>query len=173
MLKGSARRLTAAVGAVTDDLRGGLRELTASSDSATSAGGGDPLVKPQVTPTVPKLGDPDKPAQVFGTLSCPWTGRAIALLEREAAPFEFVDLQAPENATLGAWLVTETKQNTNPYVFLRGRFVGGFNALDEIVRLGQLSPMMLSGAERAQQSSRIRIEVATRSDNNRPPPGES
>lgn len=171
VLSRSALRLTSAVNAVTDDLKGGLRELLAPSDADRSEGAPDPA--PPVKPDLPKLGDPDKPAQIFGTQSCPWTGRALALLEREGAPFEFVDLDAAENATLCAWLVADTKQNTNPYIFLRGRFIGGFNALDEITRLGQLKHEMLTAAERAQQTSRVRIEIATRDDSNRPPPGES
>jgi glutaredoxin len=123
-------------------------------------------------PELPKLGDPEKPAQIYGCHSCPWTGRAVALMEREGASFEFVDLDAPENATLKSWLVIETKQNTNPYVFLRGRFAGGFNALDEITRLGQLPYEMMTPAERARQPSRIRIEVAPRDDNDKRPPGD-
>ncbi len=35
-------------------------------------------------------------------------------------------------------LIPETKQNTQPWMFLRGEFIGGFNALDEVYRLGQL-----------------------------------
>jgi glutaredoxin len=173
ILGGSARKLTSVVGMVTDDLRGGLRELLAPP--TTEAPGSAPRGSVPVagaTSAPPKLGDPEKPAQIFGRPSCPWTSRAIALMEREGASVEFVDLDAPENGTLSSWLVVETKQNTNPYVFLRGRFVGGFNALDEITRLGQLPFEMMTPAERARQPSRIRIEVAPRDDNDRPPPGE-
>lgn len=168
ILGDSARKLTSVVGVVADDLRGGLRELLDPPATAAAGGGAVP-----VTPAPPKLGDPEKPAQIFGRESCPWTSRAVALMEREGASFEFVDLDTPENAMLSSWLVVETKQNTNPYVFLRGRFVGGFNALDEITRLGQLPFEMMTPAERARQPSRIRIEVAPRDDNDRPPPGDA
>ena len=94
-------------------------------------------------------------------------------MERAGASYEFIDLDAPEFASLEVWLVTETKQNTNPYIFLRGRFIGGFNALDEVVRLGQLEFEMLSAEERARHTGRIRIEIAPRDDGNRPPPGEN
>ncbi len=158
---------------VADDLRGGLRELLDTPDPAATQR--DPIASAPVSPTavVPQLGDPDKPAQVFGRQSCPWTGRALSLLEREQASADFVDLDAPGNGSLSSWLIAETKQNTEPYVFLRGRFVGGFNALDEIVRLGQLPLELMTPAERARQPSRIRVEIAPRDDNGRPPPGEN
>ena len=174
ILGGSARKLTSVVGMVADDLRGGLRELLDTPAGADASGGSGQAasVKSATTPEPPKLGDPEKPAQIFGRLSCPWTGRAVALMEREGASVDFVDLDAPQNASLSSWLVVETKQNTNPYVFLRGRFIGGFNALDEVARLGQLSVEMMTPAERARQPSRIRIEIAPRDDADRRPPGD-
>lgn len=173
ILCGSARKLTSVVGMVADDLRGGLRELLDTPASADASGAsGDPAPVKSATPPLPKLGDAEKPAQIFGRLSCPWTGRAVALMEREGASFDFVDLDAPENVSLSSWLVAETKQNTNPYVFLRGRFIGGFNALDEIARLGQLAVEMMTPAERARQPSHIRIEIAPRDDADRRPPGD-
>lgn len=173
ILGGPARKLTSVVGMVADDLRGGLRELLDTPASADASGGSKQaasLKSAKAEP--PKLADPEKPAQIFGRQSCPWTGRAAALMEREGASFDFVDLDAPENASLSSWLVVETKQNTNPYVFLRGRFIGGFNALDEITRLGQLPAEMMTPAERARQPSRIRIEIAARDDGDRQPPGD-
>src|SRR5690606_21475793 len=132
-----------------------------------------PVAPPAKVPDIPRLGDPAKPAQVFGRQSCPRTGRTLALLERENCQLDFIDLDAPENRMLSTWLVAETKQNTNPYVFLRGRFIGGFNALDEIARIGQLGYETMSAQEKARQPSRIRIEIAPRDDNARPPPGET
>ena len=35
-----------------------------------------------IKPPPTGLGDPGRPVQVFGRESCPWSGRAIALLER-------------------------------------------------------------------------------------------
>lgn len=172
IIAGSARKVTSVVGMVTDDLRGGLRELLDPPATASPGdGSSESLAVTGTAPAPPRLGDPEKAAQIFGRHSCPWTGRAVALMEREGASFEFIDLDAGENARLRSWLVAETKQNTNPYVFLRGRFVGGFNALDEIARLGQLAFEMMTPAERARQPSRVRIEVAPRDDNDRPPPG--
>ena len=174
VLAGSARRAALVINQAAKEIRSGLRELLdvpAGDAEKGAAVQGKPAASPAV-PDVPRLGDPAKPAQVFGRQSCPWTGRTLALLERENSQFEFIDLDAPENGMLSTWLVAETKQNTNPYVFLRGRFIGGFNALDEVVRLGQLSYEMMSAQEKARQPSRVRIEIAPRDDHGRPPPGE-
>jgi glutaredoxin len=174
VLAGSVRRAASVMNQAAKEIRSGWRELLDTPPGDAEKGAavhGRPPASPAAT-NVPRLGDPAKPAQVFGRQSCPWTGRTLALLERENSQFEFIDLDAPENGMLTTWLVAETKQNTNPYVFLRGRFIGGFNALDEIVRLGQLSYETMSAQEKARQPSRIRIEVAPRDDHDRPPPGE-
>ena len=100
-------------------------------------------------PEAPRgLGDPDLEAQVFGKKSCPWTGRAIKLLEDRKVDYDFIDLEDAKPGTDTA-LVAETKQNTTPYVYLRGQFVGGYNALSEIDRLGQLDYALMTEAEKA------------------------
>jgi glutaredoxin 3 len=95
------------------------------------------------------FGDPSIKAQIYGKKSCPWSGRAITLLERHKVDFDFVDLEEPEHESKSTGLTLETKQNTVPYVYLRGQFVGGFNALSEIERLGQLEVALMSPEERA------------------------
>lgn len=103
----------------------------------------------------PPLGDPSIPVQVYGGRSCPWSGRAVRLLEDRGIEHQFVDLDDSENEILGNRLVTETRQNTVPYIFVRGEFIGGYNALSERDRLGQLGPD--HGGE-----GRVKIEVAER-----------
>ena len=173
-LNASAQRVATALKAAKD-LQSELRELLDTPIDGPIHGRGTEAAPNPRPPAAapPTLGDSNKPAQIFGRDTCPWTGRARALLEREGANFEFIDLDAPEFASLDVWLVTETKQNTNPYIFLRGRFIGGFNALDEVVRLGQLEFEMQSAEERARHTGRIRVEIAPRDDYNRPPPGEN
>ena len=95
-------------------------------------------------------------AQIFGKRSCPWTGRAITLLERHKVDFDFVDLEEPEHEAKLPRLAAETKQNTVPFVYLRGQFVGGFNALSEIERLGQLEAALMTAAERAAAPPHLR-----------------
>ena len=109
------------------------------------------------------LGDPAIKAQIYGKKSCPWTGRAISLLERHKVDFDFVDLEEPEHEAKLAPLALETKQNTVPYVYLRGRFVGGFNALSEIERLGQLEVALMSKEELAAAPAHVpAVEIVPR-----------
>src|SRR6187399_2483610 len=119
-LNASAQRIATAL-KTAKDLKGELRQLLETPidgpiHGRTAESTPDPR-PPAASP--PILGDPNKPAQIFGRDTCPWTGRARALFEREGANFEYIDLDAPEFASLDVWLVTETKQNTNPYIFLR------------------------------------------------------
>lgn len=131
-----------------------------------------PTVVHSVTPSAPRpsvpkapagLGDPSRPAQVFGRSSCPWSGRAIALLEAARIEHTYFELDSYGGDEVLRDLKLETKQDTVPYVFVRGRFIGGYNALDELHRLGQLEYLCLSEAERVKHPLHGRVEVAPRS----------
>src|ERR671935_65476 len=78
------------------------------------------------------------------TLAKQTTERVFAALNRAD---EIGDLEEPEHETKPAPLSTEPRQHTVPFIYLRGQFVGGFNALSEIDRLGQLEVAMMSPAE--------------------------
>jgi glutaredoxin len=127
------------------------------------------------------FGDPAIKAQIYGKRSCPWSGRAISLLERHKVDFDFVDLEEPEHEAKLAPLTTETRQNTVPFVYLRGKFVGGFNALSEIERLGQLEVALMSKDELAAAPAHVRaVEIVSRPNTDEvapaeagPPPGDS
>ena len=73
-----------------------------------------------------------------------------------------------DHEPLQAKLIDETKQNTVPYIYLRGEFLGGFNALDEIHRLGQLSDRIKPKSER-----KANVEVAPRENTDEVAPGET
>ncbi len=140
---------TAAVAAVTP--------VAATAEAKRARGFGDPAVK----------------AQIYGKKSCPWTGRAITLLERRKVDFDYVDLEEPEHEAKLAPLGLETKQNTVPYVYLRGRFVGGFNALSEIERLGQLEVLLMSKDELASAPPHLRaVEIVPRPNTDEVAPAE-
>jgi glutaredoxin len=129
-----------------------------------------------VTPekTARGLGDPAIKAQIYGKRSCPWTGRAITLLERHKVDFDFVDLEEPEHEAKSVPLALETKQTTVPYVYLRGRFVGGFNALSEIERLGQLEVALMSKDEIAGAPAHVRaVEIVPRPNTDEIAPAEA
>lgn len=116
------------------------------------------------------LGDPGIAAQIYGRSSCPWSGRAIRLLEDRKVDYDFIDLDDQDHAALDVPLVTETKQNTVPYVYLRGQFIGGFNALSEVDRLGQLEVAIMSAEERAADPRAKSVSIAARpnTDENAP-----
>ncbi len=129
-----------------------------------------PFAKPE-TPDQPQgpLGDEECAAQLYGKSSCPWTGRTQQLLRDYDVEHDFIDLATKEGSRFGPRLIAETKQHESPYVFLRGEFIGGFNALSEIVRLGQLDEMTTAEGDRRQAEGRTRIVIAKRSDADAPP----
>jgi glutaredoxin 3 len=130
-------------------------------------------VTPVAKPGDKALGDPAIKAQIYGKRSCPWTGRAITLLERHKVDFDFVDLEEPEHEAKLPKLAVETKQNTVPYIYLRGQFIGGFNALSEIDRLGQLEVALMTKEERANAPAHLRsVEIVPRPNTDEVAPAE-
>ena len=147
----------------------------AASASATAAPApAATAAAPAATETKPiGFGDPAIKAQIYGKRSCPWTGRAMSLLERRKVDFDFVDLEEPEHEAKHLPLTQETKQNTVPYVYLRGRFVGGFNALSEIERLGQLDVALMSKDELTRAPAHVRaVEIVPRPNTDEVAPAE-
>jgi glutaredoxin len=130
-----------------------------------------------VTPTKKAptgLGDASIKAQVYGKQSCPWSGRARTLLEKHKVDFDFIDLEFPEHEAKALALSLETKQTTVPYVYLRGKFIGGFNALSEVERLGQLEAALMSDEERAAAPAHLRsVEIVARPNTDEVAPGET
>ena len=119
------------------------------------------------------FGNGDIKAQVFGKKSCPWTGRSITILERNKVDFDFVDLEEPEHESKLGGLQLETKQHTVPFNYLRGQFIGGFNALAEIERLGQLEFALMTKEERANAPAHLRsIEIVARPNTDEVVPAE-
>jgi glutaredoxin len=109
------------------------------------------------------LGDPNIKAQIYGKKSCPWTGRAITLLEKHKVDFDYINLEEHENEKFIVRLSSDTKQSTVPYVYLRGKFIGGFNSLSEVERLGQLEVAMMSAEELKNAPAHLRsVEIAAR-----------
>ena len=131
------------------------------------------------TPAAPKqaaaqgFGDPSIKAQIYGKKSDPWTGRAITILERNKVDFDFVDVEEPEHEAKLLPLTNETKQHTVPFVYLRGQFIGGFNALAEIERLGQLEVALMTAAEREKVPAHARFEIVPRPNTDDIAPAEN
>jgi glutaredoxin len=108
------------------------------------------------------LGNPQRPAQVFGRGSCLWTGRVTRLLEDRGVEHDYVDLDDPANQAHHVQLVRETKQNESPYVFVRGEFIGGYDALSELDRLGQLAERVEADASGKAGPLKSKVVVAAR-----------
>ena len=132
----------------------------------------DPFVaRPAVTAAPePPIADPARPAQVYGKRGCMWTARTVRRLQDRDVEYEFIDLEDPAKLGLEPRLIRETKQPEGPYVFLRGEFIGGYNGLDEIDRLGQLELRTMTAEERARaEEGRIKIAIPQRPPETRPP----
>ncbi len=121
-----------------------------------------PAPRPEKEPEPPKpLGLPDLPAQIYGRRGCMWSGRAVKIFQELSIPAKFYDIDDAENRELEGRIVKETRQYQTPWVYLRGEFIGGYNALDEIHRLGQLEQRtLLEDGEEPRR--RIKIAVASR-----------
>lgn len=107
-------------------------------------------------------GDVRKAVQVFGARTCPWSSRALRLLKSEGIEPVYLDLDHEASRAMRDELRNETGQASVPYVFLRGEFIGGFDALDEICRLGQLGYFVLPEAERSKHPDHGKFAVAKR-----------
>jgi glutaredoxin len=137
---------------------GEAAEQAARQEKARAAAAPDPNAAPAAAKG---LGDPSIKAQIYGRKSCAWTGRAITILERHKVDFDFLDLDDSDHENKLPGLINETHQNTVPYIYLRGQFIGGFNALAEVERLGQLEFALMTAAERAAQPEHVRKIVIT------------
>jgi glutaredoxin len=108
------------------------------------------------------VGDAARPAQVFGRNSCLWSGRATRLLDDRGVEHDYTDLDDPANQALHVQLVRETKQHESPYVFVRGEFVGGYDALSELDRLGQLAERVATESAGRGGPLKSKIVIAAR-----------
>jgi glutaredoxin len=149
-----------------------VAERERAAEAARKAAAAAPAAATAVTAGVSGFGDPSIKAQIFGKRSCPWTGRAITILERHKVDFDNVDLDEPEHEAKLVPLANETKQHTVPFVYLRGQFIGGFNALAEIERLGQLEYALMTAEERAKVPPHARFEVVPRPNTDEIVPAE-
>jgi glutaredoxin len=95
------------------------------------------------------------------------------LFEKNKVDYDFVDLDDPDFESLELKLIEETKQNTVPWIYLRGEFVGGFHALNEIERLGQLELRLMTKAERELANpAAAKVQIAQRENTDEVPPAD-
>jgi glutaredoxin len=153
------------------EMKAGREAPRKSEASAPEASAGS--VQPPSAKAQPSgLGDPARAVQIFGRTSCVWTGRALALIKRAGLDYAYFDLGGYGSDPVQRQLKLETKQDTVPYVYVRGQFVGGYNALDELYRLGHLEYLALPENERLSHPMHGRIEVLPRRHDGERFPGE-
>lgn len=115
---------------------------------------------PKAEPTEAPLGDKELPAQIYGRRTDMWSGRAVQIFQDLGVDARFYNIDDPELRSLEARLIRDTKQYALPWVYVRGEFVGDYNALDELHRLGQLEERTLPEGERPEPvKRRVRIEM--------------
>jgi glutaredoxin len=148
------------------------RQRTAEAKRKAAAASTAAKVESAARKAAAGFGDPSIKAQIFGKKSDPWSGRAITILERNKVDFDFVDTEEPEHEAKLVPLANETKQHTVPFIYLRGQFIGGFNALAEIERLGQLEYALMSAAEREKVPPHARFEIVPRPNTDEVVPAE-
>lgn len=145
-----------------------------AAEAAAAAAAAAPPPAAEVVEEQVGLGDPSWAAQIYGRESCPWSGRARTLLDKLSVDYEFVDLDEDEHAHFHDKLVPETRQNTVPFVFVRGEFVGGFNALSELQRLGQLEYALMSPEEKKDANPALaKVVITPRPNTDETAPGET
>jgi glutaredoxin len=137
------------------------QESTDKADRAEAARAAAAPTTSSARSTPVGFGDASIKAQIYGRKSCPWTGRAITVLERNKIDHDFVDLDDPELENKIVGLQNETHQHTTPWVYLRGHFIGGYNALAEVERLGQLELAVMTAEERDNAPAHLKSIVIT------------
>jgi glutaredoxin len=152
-------RLRELRGKADDPLAGRRAEVAQSHAEATSAAPPPTASELAVEEARKGLGDPALPAQIYGRSSCPWTGRVITLFEAKKIDYDYIDMDDADHGHFEGKLIPETKQNTVPYVYLRGEFVGGYNAVSEYDRLGQLEYLVMSAEEKKAANPAMRKVV--------------
>jgi glutaredoxin len=160
---------------VTDKLVALRAARQAARDAGTPPEAASAHPKPAAAGKAPPsgLGDPARAVQIFGRASCPWSGRALALIKRTGIEYAYFDLDGYGSDKVTRELKVETKQDSIPYVYVRGRFIGGYNALDELDRLGHLEYLALPENERLRHPMHGRIEVIPRRHDGERIPGEA
>jgi glutaredoxin 3 len=77
-----------------------------------------------------------KPVRVYSTQICPSCIRAKLLLKARGIPFDEIDVTGDHEAR--AQLVTMTGRRTVPQIFIGDEAIGGFDALAQLDRSGEL-----------------------------------
>lgn len=77
------------------------------------------------------------PVLVYSVSNCPSSTKAKQLLKKEAVVFEYFELDLLDCLDIVVALQTVTQANKTPYVFLKGRYIGGTTELEAMLASGE------------------------------------
>lgn len=80
------------------------------------------------------------PVVIFVIYGCPYCKAAKKLLQQLQVPHKAINIG--NNAKLMMELYEKTGMKSVPKVFVQGRFVGGFDDLDELAQTGELGQLL-------------------------------
>jgi glutaredoxin len=107
----------------------------------------DPFGPPKLSNAAPPaaekpLGDPGLPVQIFGKRTCDETARTVMFLRERSIVARMIDLEDPDNLVLERRLVRETKRYQTPWIFVRGKYVGGLEEVAARAKSGELDALL-------------------------------
>ncbi len=88
------------------------------------------------------LGDPGLAVQIYGRRTCDKSGHAVRLIQGKSLPARMIDMEDGDNVGIESRLIRATKSYKTPYVFVRGKYVGGFEELSVADKAGKLDGML-------------------------------
>jgi glutaredoxin len=74
---------------------------------------------------------PSGPFKLYGKNSCPFTQRAISLLSDKKITFDYLDISTNQQEFFAICRPKIGNHQTVPIVFHNGKFIGGFQELQE------------------------------------------
>jgi len=81
---------------------------------------------------------------VYSKTTCPWCKKAKKYLEDYDLEYEVIDLDKSKNmGKIREQLITETKQNTVPNIFIGDYHVGGYTNLQNLGLSGELEEILV------------------------------
>jgi glutaredoxin len=83
---------------------------------------------------ISKSKTPLTPFKLYGRNSCPFTQRAKMLLESKKFPFDYLDISASQQEFFSICRPKIGNHQTVPVVFHDGKFIGGFQELEQYLQ---------------------------------------
>lgn len=82
----------------------------------------------------------EAPIVLFTIYGCPYCQNAVKFLKKHNLPHKAINIG--NNAQMMMNLANSTGSKTVPKVFVKGRFIGGYNEMMQLARSGELMKML-------------------------------